>query len=372
MFFIRLFGLWIKDDSSVIVMTAPRETVEALVRLSNSIVSRQATNEEIAELKSVFRNDPMELKCRLIDRIAAAASLATWAFFLVCCQSIYLKCLGFLVTVFLSLRIAGTCGLHLASCKAYVQRLHQRFRRHRVPEADTAELTPSLIQSLYSSSRQPGASIADGTNCEHNETVDTDHEDESAVAVAAKRYCVVVARVEWYEIQCQQKFAPDVFEILPVNVSHVGVQLLAVKQTVDMLDVVINSLHATEELLYVCVHNPMTDLNILEMKELLVKATRDIMLLIILPEVQEFSAILERPFAARLHARKDSRYVATLADMSCWLTTLNSRVFPNVMMVLPYHDRELLEASALWKVVQRTVKSEVFPRITLDHMHACL
>ena len=361
--------IWIKDDCSVIVMTAPRVAVEALVRLSNSIVNRQATTEEIAELMVVFSSGHMELQFRLVDRVAATASLAICAVSFLSCQAAYLKCGGFLVSVFLWLRLGRNCWHALARCKVYVQRLHQSSRSHRVREADTAELSPSLLEATTEQQESEGtsaadASIVDEVSSDISETLHEVHatsEEESFVAVAAKRYCVVIARVDFYEIQCQQNFEPDVFDILPLHVRHAGVKAVAVEQTVDMLNIVINSFHRTEELLYVCVHNPMTDLHILEMRELLVKATRDIMLLIILPAVSEFSAILERPFAARLHARKDSRYVATLADMYCWITTLNSRVFPNVMIVLPYYDRELLQASELWKLFQRTVNSEVWP-----------
>ena len=87
----------------------------------------------------------------------------------------------------------------------------------------------------------------------------------------------------------------------------------------------------------------MTDLHIIEMKELLVKATRDICLLIILPQHEYLVDGLRPSIGARLHANSDTRFVATLADMSAWLMLLNAGLFSNGE---PYADGDAFESSA--------------------------
>ena len=52
--------VWIKDDATCIITTAPSEAVEALLRISNAAVSRQATKCEIDELVSSFTDTLIE------------------------------------------------------------------------------------------------------------------------------------------------------------------------------------------------------------------------------------------------------------------------------------------------------------------------
>ena len=103
----------------------------------------------------------------------------------------------------------------------------------------------------------------------------------------------------------------------------------------------------------------MTDLHIIEMKELIVKAKRNIVFLIILPVCEPFSAQLDNFPPAGLHAHKDARFVTSLAGMDSWLTLLNSQVFSKLVLVLPYHDQETLKTSALWGIMTETVNIEI-------------
>ena len=126
---------------------------------------------------------------------------------------------------------------------------------------------------------------------------------------------------------------------------------------VDLVELAAHRFADTDKLLYVCVHNPLTDLHIIEMKELTVKATKDIRLLIILPQHEYLVDGLRPSIGARLHANSDTRFVATLADMNSWLMLLNSGVFSSVIVLLPYADREVLETSALWNLIGQCVQS---------------
>jgi hypothetical protein len=355
-----------KDDGSVIVMTAPRDAVDVLVRISNSAVNRQATDAEITELMSVFVDGPMEEKCRLLDRLLAATALGIAALFLGFSRSMYLNVLGLLVGApggaAICYYILGLRGWRVMDCKEWIwthtRLLLWRFQYEAVPCIATPSLPGELVGTSIDTDDacwQDEPSLAEDTAThESNATVSVD-----ASSVREKRYCLVVARVAWYEIHCQLPFRPDVFRDLPAIDMHTGVKALAMPHTGDLPQITVHCLSHVQELLYVCVHNPMVDLHILEMRELLVKATKDIVLVIILPMCEHFSTSLENPPAARLHAHKDSRFVATLADMSCWLTMLSAGVFSKVLLVLPYLDREKMQDSSLWTVIKHTVDSEI-------------
>jgi hypothetical protein len=340
--------IWMKDDGSVIVMTAPRDAVDVLVRISNSAVNRQATDAEITELMSVFVDGPMEEKCRLLDRLLAATALGIAALFLGFSRSMYLNVIGLLVGApggaAICYYILGLRGWRVMDCKEWIW-THTRLLLWRFGLDATVSVDASSVELV-------GAE--DTATHESNATVSVD-----ASSVREKRYCLVVARVAWYEIHCQLPFRPDVFRDLPAIDMHTGVKALAMPHTGDLPQITVHCLSHVQELLYVCVHNPMVDLHILEMRELLVKATKDIVLVIILPTCEHFSTSLENPPAARLHAHKDSRFVATLADMSCWLTMLSTGVFSKVLLVLPYLDREKMQDSSLWTVIKHTVDSEI-------------
>ena len=139
------------------------------------------------------------------------------------------------------------------------------------------------------------------------------------------------------------------------------IQVCAVPRMVDLVELAAHRFADTDKLLYVCVcvHNPLTDLRIIEMKELIVKATREIRLLIILPQHEYLVEGLRPSMGARLHAESDTRFVATLADMSSWLMLLKAGLFASVIVLLPYTDREVLETSALWTLIEQCVQSRI-------------
>ena len=170
---------------------------------------------------------------------------------------------------------------------------------------------------------------------------------------------MVVARAQWYEVHCQLPFQIEAF----ANHSRIdvcaGVKILAMKQTPDLPQSAVHRLAVGSCLLYICVHNPMTDLHILEIKELLMKASREIVLLLILPVCESFSVALDKPSIARLHVQRDARFVSTIADMSCWLTMLGAGLFSSVVVVLPYHDLGKLKGSCLWKSMEDTTLREI-------------
>ena len=91
-------------------------------------------------------------------------------------------------------------------------------------------------------------------------------------------------------------FQPELLPSHPDGLLN-GVKALAMKQNMNLPRIAAHRFSSDPDLLYVCVHNPMTDLNIIEMKEITLKAHRDILLLTIVPVCE--------PFSAQTHPQQD-------------------------------------------------------------------
>ena len=79
-----------------------------------------------------------------------------------------------------------------------------------------------------------------------------------------------------------------------------------------------------EDLLYVTSHNPMRHLDLVEIKELLGKASRGVALLVVLPPCEYLSSDLQGSENVQNNLGKPWRNVSSLADFSCWLSNLSS------------------------------------------------
>ena len=211
------------------------------------------------------------------------------------------------------------------------------------------------------------AEILELGRIEANSTITSEESSLDALALdipaidetpSERRYSSVIARSSWYEIHTQLLFQREFLPAQPENLLS-GVKAIAMKQNKHLSRIAAHRFSNDPDLLYVCVHNPMTDLNIIEMKELVLKSHRDILLMLILPVCEPFAAQLENPCMARLNANKDKRFVTSLADMSCWLTILSAQIFSKVVVELPYTEQATLEASSLWHIMTDAMKSEI-------------
>jgi hypothetical protein len=81
--------IWVKDDGSAIVMTGPDDAVDTLLRVSNLAANRQATEDELDELRIAFSlgtvSSPIERKWVTCERTTAVVVLLMLA--LVCRQA---------------------------------------------------------------------------------------------------------------------------------------------------------------------------------------------------------------------------------------------------------------------------------------------
>ena len=336
--------IWVKDDGSSIVMTGPESSVSALLKVSNLAANRQPTEAELEELRACIgfgATDVATERCVVCERLTFVtfilASLLVLKNYQILQSRLFpiaCACLGAygfaLMVNLLFKRCSGDWWLRL--CRRRVSEFYYNGAASTINSAQNLEL-PSYTAEV------------------------ADVQSEEIVGSAQRRYSVVVGREAWYEVHCQYSMEPDFAAELPsIHVDSYPV-LVAMRQDPALSKLVAHRLCAGDDLLYVCVHNPMTDLHIIELKELLTKADRGIVLVVVLPALEEFDQALLNPMTNRLHAYKEARYVATHADFSSWLSVISMGLFPKVLLILPYHDVSVVTSSTLWRIASDTIKS---------------
>ena len=367
--------IWVKEDGSAIVMTGPQEAVKVLLKVSNLAANRQPKKAELDELRATIgfgSTDASTDRCVLIER------LFFFIFMLACSPTFRYRKDAYGQILFISCGALSCCGLAwtlwfslttgsiLFRLRAVYEAGKRRLFRHFETEnACTLELQlhATALLDVEDVENRMVAQEERGSQQDRTRTVSFDGQDQVAERVVARsaerRYSLVVARSCWYEVHCQYSMEPGFAADLPTIEVTSQPLLLAMNQRPDLSKVIAHRICAGDDLLYLCVHNPMTDLHIVEMKELLTKADRGIALVVMLPAMEHWDRALETSVISRLHADKESRYVTTLADLSAWLSILNMGVFLKVLLILPYHERSSLKSSPLWKMAVDTMKSEI-------------
>jgi len=133
----------------------------------------------------------------------------------------------------------------------------------------------------------------------------------------------------------------------------IGVCFFTISCRVNLLSWAAHTFAGEEDLLYVTSHNPMRHLDLVEVKELLGKASRGVALLVVLPPCEYLSSDLEGSENVQNNLGKPWRNVSTLADFSCWLSNLSSGLFHKVVLILPFLDQANMMGTALWPLLQR-------------------
>ena len=147
-------------------------------------------------------------------------------------------------------------------------------------------------------------------------------------------------------------FEPDILQQTHGLSVHIGVAFCTVQCRLDLTRWVAHTFAGEEDLLYVIPHNPTSEVDIVEIKELLGKASRGVALLIILPTCEDFSSALGESDSLRFCVGKYSRSVTTLADFSCWLCRLSSGLFHKVVVILPFTDCDIMTSTAVWRLLR--------------------
>jgi len=179
---------------------------------------------------------------------------------------------------------------------------------------------------------------------------------EEASETPGGRYCLIIGKNSWFENAFQLNIDSDVGRPRDIQISSRHMPYVyGMPSAQAFAHLIAPRVVVTDGVLYICVHNPMTSVNIIEMKDLINKAERKIILVLILPLIEYLEEILVQrhmPLPPRLHAHKDCRFVRDMADFDAWLRILTMGFFLHCTLIFPYKSQDFLEASAVWSYLE--------------------
>ena len=310
--------VWIKHDAREIVAVGPTDFIHALFRVSTDYANCEVPEEELqslgAHLHTRTPRTVAERRCVWCERCIVVAlqsallvltAVASHHWFLVTVLAVSILC-----SVYCWCREAFrrhgadlTSALSMSWCRrSGWWRLHQSDANDTFIEG--AEALLSISQFSSELPETSGLEIAAATpteECPASAELDMD----------LTHYSVVVARGNWYEVsfrhQLPARTMQSAFELYQ---GMRGCRVYAMPIQKDMPHYLAARVQ-TEYVLYVCIHNPMTDTPIVEMQELMKKATRTVALIVILPPLETFDEALSATSSLRIHGNAETKFVAT-------------------------------------------------------------
>ena len=351
--------IWVKDDGSEIHIIAPEKCITALLRVSNAAANRPATPEEVQEIQLAFGEDAnslslFEYRCVCFERLLCIVFclLADFCLHIIGFRTLWMRvvlvCVDILTSLFvLYCAFACTCTVFFAgaTCSACMHTLNPLFRRRL--RSEQAIHYPALPMAIV----HPDMSV-----CVPSEVIHAAQLSSRALSVDGSAlggsYSIVIPRGKWYEVGAMIPFQPELLQQSPRLSVSIGVCFCTISCRVNLLSWAAHTFAGEEDLLYVTSHNPMRHLDLVEVKELLGKASRGVALLVVLPPCEYLSSDLEGSENVQNNLGKPWRNVSTLADFSCWLSNLSSGLFHKVVLILPFLDQDRMTGTALWPLLQ--------------------
>ena len=356
--------VWVKHDAREIVAVGPTDFIHALFRVSTDCANCEVPGKEMESLGSLLRartpRTVAEGRCVWCERwiiislqsvllVLNAVKFHRW--FLVTVLAVSILCF-----VYCWCQAAfRRCGAELTSALAMFWRKRSGFWRLRRSDAnDTfAEGAEALL-----SIGQPSLELTETAELESGAATPTEEPPASGeLDMDVPHYSVVIARGNWYEVSFRRRLPTSIGQSAVERQDMQGCCVYAMPLRVEMPDYLAARVQ-TDCVLYVCIHNPMTETPIIEMLELMKKATRTVALIVILPPIETLDNALSSASSLRLHGNKETKFVATYCDWASWLTLLTSGVFAQMWLVMPYCSSTCLAESQAWYYAQRIARSE--------------
>ena len=361
--FLALLGfthfIWVKDDGSEIHIIAPEKSITVLLRVSNAAANRPATPEEVQEIRSAFGKDAnslslFEYRCVCFERLLCLGVCVFADFclhmigFPTLLMRVVLVCVDMLTFLFvLYCAFASMCTVSLggASCCACMHTFNALLRRRQRSEQTLHD--PAVSEAIV----HPDVTVCVHTEVSHAVQLSSCADSVDGRALGGS-YSIVIPRGKWYEVGAMRPFQRKLLQKSPCLSVDIGVCFCTISCREHLLSWAAHTFAGEEDLLYVTSHNPMRHLDLVEIKELLGKASRGVALLVVLPPSEYLSEDLQGSENVQNNLGKPWRNVSSLADFSCWLSNLSSGLFHKVVLILPYIHQDRMKDTALWPLLQ--------------------
>ena len=358
--------VYIADDASEVIIVSSNPGVRALILHVNLAANRKLDHCEVSLLQAKLGFNGHKLSAwNLFERFFAAAFLTVIILlcggkhFIEISLSIWLALILWMIICiragmyFMHRRGVNYCAQCMPCCYPAGNlgiTLLSIFRRVRegISRRRTAGETEMLLPIATATGQM-------NLETEHAELVRSDDivdEVRADVETTGERYCIIHAASSWFENAFQMNMdyslgpTQDIF--FP-NTPVPSVYAVPIASTLPCR--IAPRVAIANGLLYICVHNPMTSISIFEMKDLLNKAERKILLLIILPNLEQLDDVLsmrDMTIQSRLHAHKECRFLRDMADFDVWLRMITAGFFPHCTLIFPYKKRDFLKSSIVW------------------------
>ena len=343
---LSLFGIshyvWVNHDAREIVFVGPTDFIMGVLRASNTYTNRAIPPAELERLHALLHEPALsnhaERRCVRCERCFLAAGQMALLVCTACSSQIW----HFKLALWMTLM-----GWGYFCWYKYCRPLRNADNWSPLLRASTAPDTRGPAD-MEPEQHAPDDDDYRALPNDANEVHDSPAPNEAYTDTT--RYSLVISRGPWFEIPVVFDKAPCAGVKIPSLHMHAGEQSTAsyaVPLHREMLDSLLAQV-TTNCVLYVCMHNPMVDCPLQEMRELTKKTQQTVALVVLLPPLEELDAALSRPSVLRVNGGKETRYVATYCDFSLWLSVMTSGIFAHIALVFPYKHEATLKTSAAW------------------------
>ena len=373
--------IWISSDLQSIHIVAPSVSVTALIKISNQAATRRMTSQEERSLKATFGCDAFVTDVDATFIRYERVTLLTLSCIGACCtflirKSSPLNYYGLVVTMLLiSLSIytswKGATSWLMSQCYKVLCNGCWNALHFNVDTRDSSSYNYPLLDGTPESEEHEEYG-ADHSNAivdlstEHSAVFESTGDTRAVVnlesntmeiqteASTYRTYSLVLSIDYYYAVMQEMSIQLSLpGQIMPNR----GVSLYVSSECQDFTNVIASTI-ASQNLVYVCVYNPMNDPPLYKIRDLIANGQKDstIFLVIILPPMHFFEQALQEHCDARLRTQKCSQYVATMCDFEDLLMKASTGFLTkDLVFVVPVAaniSEEELQQKQIWKSAQ--------------------
>jgi len=190
--------------------------------------------------------------------------------------------------------------------------------------------------------------VEQAENTELRDAIQTEDDIPNPVA-SVRLYSLVVPRENYYEIAQQLSFPLHrVGHLLATD----GITLYGIVEQANFMELVASYVDLSPNiLLYMCLYHPLQDPPLLEVRELLDRASMKVFIVVVLPPILALTHDLLEIRVPRLSAGKCTQYVASLCDFQAMLQKVTAGLIPHMAFVLPLprEQESLVQKNIIWQ-----------------------
>ena len=392
------YVIWIKNDGTNIHIIGPREATRGLMKVAKVCETGSPSSEELRRLQSLFGLDGVvsgwECNMLLVELGAGELCWTIMCIRAVSWGSVVFTMVGVLGGIWFLYRsvwqVKHQLLAHVRSrLKAFWESLQARRRAtgwfcwtgsagHSEVMTETVIDVPLLQGTVESHGdvpfRDPESSVAtqhdtpDFAESEMSLVTQSVMSGDGSASGSGPRiagdseleqiFSFVTMQGNNFVVGRQQTISLSDSSGQTIDVEAPGLsKIYALAYQNDFITCVAKRIRTTAQMTYICVHNPTTDLHLMEMDKLIQQGGASSCLVVILPllEFLEKDLSVSQGFAYGAHGE-----VRTIGQFMTWLEQHRLGAIRRMVMVVPYSmSLTEVEPNSLWTLIVRGFRTEV-------------